>query len=190
MKTYSRLTLTCLLLILVVPQVDADKYLDEWKQLNAQALENYGAARYGVAAKLAEKQLAIAEKHLHEGRVDLTDPRIKIAAVFAPAIGPMFDRAGLAAVEIPILIFWAGRDEILNEPVNSSFYIRGIRNVSERPMSSIGHFGFLSTCSDLLRRYAAEICTDPPGTSRAAFHQTLLSELATFLDRHLMSAGR
>ena len=69
MKTYSRLTLTCLLLILVVPQVDADKYLDEWKQLNAQALENYGAARYGVAAKLAEKQLAIAEKHLHEGRV-------------------------------------------------------------------------------------------------------------------------
>ena len=120
------------------------------------------------------------------GELDLHDDRIRVAAVFAPAIGAIFDRAGLAAVGIPVLVFWAGHDEILNEPANSLFYVRGIANAVARPVPSIGHFGFLSLCSDLLRRYAPEICVDPPGVSRADFHQNLLRDLRTFLDRHLM----
>jgi len=65
MKTYSRLVLAFLLLILFVPQVGADEHEDEWNQLDAQLVANYKARKYGVATKLAEKQLAIAEKHLH-----------------------------------------------------------------------------------------------------------------------------
>jgi hypothetical protein len=62
---YSRLVLAFLLLILIVPQVVANGHEDEQDQLNAQVIANYKAGKYGVAAKLAEKQLAIAEKHLH-----------------------------------------------------------------------------------------------------------------------------
>ena len=65
MKTYSRLTLTFLLLVLVVPQVGADEHEDELNQLNAKVIENYNAGKYDVAAQIAEKQLAIAEKHLY-----------------------------------------------------------------------------------------------------------------------------
>jgi len=64
MKTYSRLTLAFLLLILVVSQVEADEHEDEWNQLNAQIIENYQAGKYVVATEIAIKQLAIAENHL------------------------------------------------------------------------------------------------------------------------------
>ena len=124
-----------------------------------------------------------------QGRVSLKDTRIKAAAVFAPAIGPFFDDAGLAAVDILIMVFWAGQDEILNEPTNSAFYLSGLPNASERRMSSVGHFGFLSLCADLLRRVAPEICADPERTSRAASHEKLLSELRAFLERHVPRRG-
>jgi tetratricopeptide (TPR) repeat protein len=72
MKTYSRLTLTCLLLILVVPQVGADEHEDEWKQLSAKVAENYQAGKYGVATEIAIKQLAIAENHLRAEHIALS----------------------------------------------------------------------------------------------------------------------
>ena len=84
------------------------------------------------------------------GGVSLKDPRLKALAVSAPAIGPMFDAAGLADVDVPVLIFWAGEDGILNEPDNSRFYLDGIARVSERKMPGLGHFTFLSECSDFL----------------------------------------
>ena len=64
MKTYSRLTLAFFLLILIVPQVAVADPASEWDQLNTQVTENYQAGKYDLAAKLAEKQLALAEKHL------------------------------------------------------------------------------------------------------------------------------
>ena len=43
MKTYKKLVLAFLLLILVVPQVGADEHEDEWNQLDAQLVANYKA---------------------------------------------------------------------------------------------------------------------------------------------------
>ena len=117
--------------------------------------------------------------------MSLKDPRLKALAVSAPAIGPMFDEAGLADVDVPVLIFWAGEDEILNEPDNSRFYLDGIRQAKERAMPGIGHFTFLAQCSDFLASVAPQICTDPDGVSRAATHQTINAETLDFLDRHL-----
>ena len=109
MKTYSRLTLSFLLLILVVPQVGADEHEDEWNQLNAQVVANYKAGKYGVAAKLAEKQLASAEKHLHtklvatslnnlaalyydQGKYAEAEPLYKRAlAIWEKALGPYWN---------------------------------------------------------------------------------------------------
>ena len=97
----------------------------------------------------------------------------------------MFGAAGLADVDMPVLIFWAGEDEILNEPDNSRFYLDGIRRAQERAMPEIGHFTFLSLCSDFLRNVAPQICTDPGGVGRAAAHLTINRETLDFLERHL-----
>jgi predicted dienelactone hydrolase len=119
-----------------------------------------------------------------EGGVSLKDSRIKVGAVFAPAIGPFFDEIGLAPIDIPIAVFSAGMDEILDEPTNSAFYLQGIQGAIAHEMT-IGHFGFLSLCSDLLQSVAPQICGDPPGVSRAAFHQVFQAKLGAFLDERL-----
>ena len=136
--------------------------------------------------KRRDARLAAASEHTAfiEGGVSLKDSRIRVAAVFAPAIGPLFDAGGLAAVDIPVMVFWARHDELLNEPTNSQFYLQGLPLAVERD-SAIGHFGFLSLCSDFLQRVAPQICVDPPGISRAGFHATLTAELASFLGQTL-----
>ena len=119
------------------------------------------------------------------GGVSLKDPRLRALVVAAPAIGPLFDAPGLADVDIPVLIFWAGADAILNEPDNSRFYLDGIAQAREREMPGIGHFTFLSRCSDMLRTVAPQICTDTAGVSRAAAHDIINAETLEFLERHL-----
>ncbi|MDA0228636.1 MAG: prolyl oligopeptidase family serine peptidase [Proteobacteria bacterium] len=119
------------------------------------------------------------------GSVSLKDPRLRALVVAAPAIGPLFDASGLAEVDIPVLIFWAGADAILNEPDNSRFYLDGIARAQEREMPGIGHFTFLSECSNMLRSVAPQICTDPQGVLRADQHRAINSETLDFLSRHL-----
>lgn len=119
------------------------------------------------------------------GDVNLKDSRLRAVVVNAPAIGPLFDAPGLSDVTIPVLVFWAGRDGILNEPVNTQFYLDGLSNATDRPMPNIGHFTFLSVCSDMLRNVARQICVDPEGVDRAAVHRTIEAETLDFLEHHV-----
>ena len=119
------------------------------------------------------------------GGVSLKDPRLRAMVVSAPAIGPLFDASGLSDVTIPVLVFWAGQDGILNGPANTQFYLDGLSNATDRPMPSIGHFTFLSICSDMLRSVAPQICVDPEGVDRASVHRTIETETLDFLEHHL-----
>lgn len=47
------------------------------------------------------------------------DPRIKSAVLLAPALGPAFDRAGLADVRVPIRLYRPEADEVLRHPYNA-----------------------------------------------------------------------
>lgn len=129
-------------------------------------------------------ELPLHLDYIH-GKLSLRDDRVKVLVVFAPAIGPMFDEAGLRDVDAPVQVFWAEQDEILNEPANSAHYGDGLRNVEIRAMPGIGHFTFLAPCSDLLRQYAPQICTDPAGIDRAGVTATIAREVIAFLDRSL-----
>ena len=108
-----------------------------------------------------------------------------MAIATAPAIGPMFDSAGLSEIDIPVLVIWVGRDEILDEPANSQFYLDGIPGAAEYAMPEVGHFTFLSECPDMLRNLAPTICADPPEVNRAAAHREMESEILIFLNRHV-----
>jgi predicted dienelactone hydrolase len=48
-----------------------------------------------------------------------------------------------------------------------------------------GHFAFLAPCSDALARRVPEICRDPPGFDRAAFHQEFNRAVADFFRQRL-----
>ena len=120
-----------------------------------------------------------------EGGSSLADSRLRAVVLMAPAIGPAFDAQALADVAVPVLLFWAGRDEILKEPRNSRHYANGLARVRDRAFPDIGHFTFLNQCAALLATAAPEICRDPPGIDRAAVLEAIATETIAFLRRAL-----
>jgi predicted dienelactone hydrolase len=54
-----------------------------------------------------------------------------------------------------------------------------------RVVANAGHFAFLASCSPALAKRVPEICTDPPGFDRVAFHRTFDTEVLAFFRAHL-----
>lgn len=114
------------------------------------------------------------------------DPRVKAAAIAAPAIGYTFTKDALAAVTQPIQLWRAENDQIAVNKWNSDV----IRDALPKPaddhlVKDAGHFDFLAPCSDALAKIAPQICTSAPGFDRAAFHKDFNKALAEFFKAQL-----
>ena len=109
------------------------------------------------------------------------DHRIRAIAAAAPAFGFTFDRAGLASVRVPVLLWRAAQDR--HQP--SPWYEEAIRAAlplapDYRVEPLAGHYAFLPPCGPQLQAAAPTICTDAPGFDRTDFHQRLNAELIRF----------
>jgi len=116
------------------------------------------------------------------------DRRIRAIAAAAPAFGFTFDRAGLASVQIPVLLWRAANDRHQPDP----WYEEPLRSALPRPPEYrveplAGHYAFLPPCGARRRAAAPELCIDAPGFDRAAFHQRLNAALADFFSASLQS---
>lgn len=117
------------------------------------------------------------------------DPRIRSAVLWGPAWGFLFDRAGLAAVHVPLLMVRGGSDSVVVEPDNAEHLLAAL---PARPqldtIAGIGHFTFLAPCSAAFAKAVPEICHDLPGVSRSAVHARLNARMVQFFDRTLAIA--
>lgn len=109
----------------------------------------------------------------------MRDVRIKAIVVAAPALGFAFDRAGLAAVRVPVQLWRADADEILPSP----FYADAVRAALPvapdfHAVPGAGHFDFLPPCAD--PSLAPPLCASGPGFDRAAFHVDFDAEVVAF----------
>ena len=114
----------------------------------------------------------------------LRDARIKAIVVAAPALGFTFDRAGLAAVRVPVQLWRADDDQILPAP----FYADAVKEaLPRRPefhsVPSAGHFDFLAPCADLTSM--RQICQSAPGFERPAFHASFNNAVIEFFSSTL-----
>lgn len=114
------------------------------------------------------------------------DHRIRAIAAAAPAFGFAFDRAGLASVRIPVLLWGAADDR--HQP--SPWYEDHIRDAlplapEYRVEAEAGHYAFLPPCSARMLKSAPRICVDAPGFDRADFHRRLNAELIRFFQANL-----
>lgn len=119
----------------------------------------------------------------------MTDPRLKAIVVAAPAVGFTFDRAGLAAVRIPVQLWRADEDKILPTP----FYADAVRAALPRKpefhaVPGAGHFDFLAPCAGAASMPL--LCQSAPGFDRAAFHQRFNREVVRFFLRALAKGTR
>jgi predicted dienelactone hydrolase len=116
------------------------------------------------------------------------DPRVKAAAIAAPAIGYTFTKDALSAVTSPIQLWRAEGDVITPNQWNADL----IRDSLPKPpddhlVPQAGHYDFLAPCSEALAKVAPEICEDAPGFDRAVFHQELNQTLVAFFKAQLPS---
>ena len=123
---------------------------------------------------------------IRPGLTFFRDPRIKAGFLMAPGPGFFFTREGLADVTVPIHIDDPALDEVVKRP----FGAERIRDLLPTPpeysrVPGVGHYIYSAPCWPALRAMFPEICTDPAGADRVAFHARLVLEMAEFFERAL-----
>ena len=115
----------------------------------------------------------------------VTDPRVKVLVVAAPALGYTF-AGGLSAVRQPVQLWRADDDRLLPAPYYADA-VRGAlpRKPDFRPVPAAGHFDFLAPCSEILVKAAPTICTSNVGFDRVAFHVVFNNEIVKFFRSRL-----
>jgi predicted dienelactone hydrolase len=116
------------------------------------------------------------------------DPRIKAAVIADPLLGRFFTTEGLKGVHLPVQL-WAS--EFGGDGVTHDDAATVDRNLAARPelhmVANAGHFAFLPPCSPVQARAFAQICADPLGFDRAAFHVEFDRQVVAFFRAHLLS---
>jgi predicted dienelactone hydrolase len=109
------------------------------------------------------------------------DPRIAAAVIASPALGYAFSAQALAAVTVPIQLWRGDSDEILPQPnYAQAVYDRLALKPEYHVVPNAGHFAFLAPCSPSLASLVPEICHDPEGFDRAAFHREFNPAVVAF----------
>ncbi len=114
------------------------------------------------------------------------DTRLRALVLAAPALGYTFVPQGLATVDQPVQL-WSGRfDEVLLHP----WHAEQVRYALPNPplhaqLPGAGHYAFLAPCPPAMLAAIPEICIDPPGFDRAAFHREFNAVVARFFQDNL-----
>lgn len=111
------------------------------------------------------------------------DGRIRAAVLAAPGLGFTFPLAGLSDVKVPVQL-WAGSDDETVPPATNARLLSNLlgRRAEMHVVPRAVHFSFLMPCGLLGPR---ELCQDPKGFDRAAFHRQFNSEVVRFFTSHL-----
>jgi predicted dienelactone hydrolase len=114
------------------------------------------------------------------------DPRIAAAVIAAPAIGFSFTPEGLAGITVPIQLWRGDSDEILPHPRHAQNVYDGLPQKPDyHVVTNAGHFAFLAPCTPALANIVPEICRDPAGFDRAAFHREFNPAVVAFFKTKL-----
>jgi len=118
------------------------------------------------------------------------DERVKAAVVAAPAAGYAFTTAGLAPVTAPVQLWEAENDRIAPNRWSAENVKANLRSSPEvHVVPSADHFAFIAPCNTALAERVPEICQDPPGFDRTAFHRDFNAAVVGFFQKQLEPVG-
>jgi len=94
--------------------------------------------------------------------------------------GALIEQKGLGSLDLPILIYSASQSDLKAEG-NALALAKALPRPPQQIAVPGSHFVFVDPCSPTLAARAPEMCSDPPGTDRAAIHQRFRREISDFL---------
>jgi predicted dienelactone hydrolase len=112
-----------------------------------------------------------------------SDSRIRAAVLASPGLGFTFEAANLSGATVPMQI-WAGTaDDIVPLASNAGHLTSILGSKAEmRAVPGAVHFSFLMPCGLLGPR---ELCKDPEGFDRSAFHRQFNADVVRFFSSKL-----
>jgi predicted dienelactone hydrolase len=114
------------------------------------------------------------------------DERIKAAVIAAPSASYLFGPGDLRQVSAPIQLWRAENDTQSPDAWNGAVVRDNLKvHPDAHVVEGADHFVFLAPCTEALAAAAAQICGDPPGFDRAAFHRGFNQSVADFFITHL-----
>ncbi|MCU4179385.1 alpha/beta hydrolase family protein [Bosea sp. BH3] len=113
------------------------------------------------------------------------DARIK-AAVIADPLSVFFTQDSFKSVQVPVQLWGSERGGDGVTPASVADIASRLQVRPEfRVVPSSQHFSFLTPCPAELAQSAPDLCSDPPGFDRAAFHADFNASVLTFLKAQL-----
>jgi predicted dienelactone hydrolase len=114
------------------------------------------------------------------------DDRIKAAVIAAPAAGYLFGPGDLHEVSVPIQLWRVENDRQAPDAWNGAVVRDNLKVPPDSHLiQGADHFVFLAPCSEGLAAAAPQICQDPAGFDRAAFHRAFNQSVADFFTTRL-----
>ena len=120
------------------------------------------------------------------------DARVKAAVIAAPAVGYAFEPQGLRQITIPIQLWVAGHDPVVDD---SPTIVRRLlpRAPEYHFVGGAGHLSFIAPCDRDEARIAMtasangalDWCAEPDGFDRAKFHSEFNAAVIAFFNRTL-----
>jgi predicted dienelactone hydrolase len=102
------------------------------------------------------------------------------ALVLLEPYGAPIEQKSLGSLDLPVLIYTASQSD-LKADGNILAVAKALPRPPQQAAVPGSHFVFVDPCSPILATRAPEICSDPPGTDRAAIHQRFKREISDFL---------
>lgn len=106
------------------------------------------------------------------------------ALVLLEPWGSLFDRGGLASLDMPTLLYRA-ESSALKADGNILALAAGLPHPPRQETVPGGHFIFFGPCPPALEADAPAVCKDAPGVDRAAVHRRIKVEIGDFLRQNL-----
>lgn len=111
------------------------------------------------------------------------DPRIRAAVLAAPGLGFTFVPGGLSNVRVPVQLWMGANDQTVPPPTNGELIASALPKPPETHIvPGAVHYSFLMPCGLI---GPPQICHDPKGFDRTAFHRQFNRAVVQFFKANL-----
>lgn len=138
--------------------------------------------------KLLDADPGLAARLEAEAGADYRDPRVRAAALIAPALGRSFTPESLAAVDAPMLVVVGENDAVAPAATNAQTIAEAVAASRYETVPGAGHYTFLNPCTKKGRAFV-EFCKDAKGVDRDGVHEKVAAEIGDFFDTTLHPAS-
>ncbi len=111
--------------------------------------------------------------------VSVPDPRIRAVVALAP-MAVVFTPESLAAIQVPVRVIVAERDDVLNGKYHGGHVVASLPSAQASTAAGAGHFAFMAQPTFALPSAAGDAAANPPGFDRVAYLPALENQVAAF----------